>query len=503
MPLRRAYLLLLLSGVLFALVVATKAQYAVALPAFVIYLALWGWNPYPPAPSPLEGEGEIDTSAFGGYPISPAPTQHSALSTQHSMVAWFLGLGIGLVPLFAYNLAVFGGALTTGYGADLKGTFKTPLYEGVIGLLVSPGKGLLWYALPLVLALWGLPRFARKHKAETLFIAALFASLVVFFGMYSFWPGDGSWGPRYMIPLLPFAMLPALETIESALGHAMREGRRLGAPALAVLGVLALGFLVNVESVLVNFDTYINVVNDDATRYWQPAASPILGHLNLLGQRTSELASRLIPEPGTVCFKSGFSYSEGDKSKGELLPRWTKGAGVLDIHPASNTGPLVVTIQLADHRPPPLPRANVSILADGKPVQTYTNVVASQSASKEYTFQLPAEVQELTIESDTWNPSQIKEGWRNENLGVMLEKISISQGGTAQTYSLVESLSAPPYYPQPRWYYDPGTHHPSDLWLTYLPEIGMGNKAMLALGLPFILVALGCIRLGLWRLKAG
>jgi hypothetical protein len=90
----------------------------------------------------------------------------------------------------------------------------------------------------------------------------------------------------------------------------------------------------------------------------------------------------------------------------------------------------------------------------------------------------------------------LQKGGRNEDLGVMVERITATEGGQPRSYSLVESLSAPAYYPQPRWYYDPGTHHPSDLWLTYMAETSMGKKAMLALALPIVLIALLCVWFG-------
>ena len=43
-----------------------------------------------------------------------------------------------------------------------------------------------------------------------------------------------------------------------------------------MLGVA--GLAVQLLGVLVNFDTYINLVNDDATRYWNATYSPVRGH---------------------------------------------------------------------------------------------------------------------------------------------------------------------------------------------------------------------------------
>src|SRR5207248_3222251 len=131
---------------------------------------------------------------------------------------------------------------------DLKGLFNIPLYTGVFGLLLSPGKGLLWYAPPVALSMWGFSRFWGRHAAQATFVGVLAASLLVFFGLYVVWPGGGSWGPRFLMPLLPFAMLPALATVE----HALQSRSRWGRAAVSV--VVALGFLVNVPGALINFD---------------------------------------------------------------------------------------------------------------------------------------------------------------------------------------------------------------------------------------------------------
>lgn len=84
-----------------------------------------------------------------------------------------------------------------------------------LALLVSPGKGALWYSPPLLLGvvgLWGLWRRARG-----LALAATGAA-VALLGLYAsmpFYSGDWCWGPRYMVPTLvlvglamPFARLP-------------------------------------------------------------------------------------------------------------------------------------------------------------------------------------------------------------------------------------------------------------------------------------------------------
>jgi hypothetical protein len=474
---------------LLAAAIATKVQYVVALPAFLLYLA---WRASGQR-SEVRGQSRSN--------LAPDP---KALAP---VLWWLIGLGVGVVPLMAYNLFAFGSPFSTGYGTDLKGTFKTPLYEGAFGLLLSPGKGLLWYALPAALSLWGFSSFARRHRAESAFVAVLGVTLTIFFGLYGFWHGDGSWGPRYLIPFLPFALLPALPLIHSATqptpykpNSKFKIQNSKLITRLAVSTLIAFGFFVNILGVLVNFDTYINVGYDDETRHWIPYASPIVGHLNLLGQRVSEKASTLRPPERTIVFRGGVSYSEGDKASGALLPRWTTGRAVLELWPNTSRGPISITLRLNDHRPPQLPRANVTILVNDTPVTVERVPVPDLPISTDYSFPISGQPARVIITTDTWNPAKMEENERDEELGVRLESITVREGGAVQHYNLADDLAAPPYYPQPRWYYNPATHFLADLWPVYMLEMGMGRKTMLALGLPIIALGVLCLGAGYYGL---
>ncbi len=473
--------LMLLSGVLFAATLHAKVQYAVALPAFLLYLAI--------------KDRQLRT-ADGDLPMQRAP--------KSKILVWLGGLAVGIVPLFVYNWAIFGNPLQTGYGSDTGTLFKTPIYEGVFGLLLSPGKGLIWYALPVLLALVGFARFARKHSAEAVLVLALSVTMVSFFGMFHLWWGGGSWGPRFLIPLLPFALLLALPVIQRAVRLGVSSTREpVNRHALLIATIVTLGFFVNLAGVLVNFDTYVNAGEDDDTRNWSPAASPIGGHFGLLGERLKvrEGLLSLIKPSGTLFFKSGFSYSEGSKERRELLPRWTTGNGAIEFHPDLFRGEVVASLRLSDNRPPEMERATVTLLSNDQPVEVQAAPVPDAPVSTDYTFPLTASPSRVEIRSDTWNPAASGAGARNEDIGVRLESISVTEGGVARRYEMVETLPVPAYYPQPRWYYNPDTQHPTDLWFVYMAEIGMGGKTMLAIAAPIVLVSLLCIFFGVRGLR--
>jgi hypothetical protein len=475
--LRRFTSPLALSGLLFSLSLLFKVQYAVAPPAFLIYIYL-------------------KSKAQRRIPSTPE-VQSSPIAPRSSLLAWLSGLALGLLPLLIYNWLIFGNPLRTGYGSELAALFKTPLWEGAFGLLLSPGKGLVWFALPVVLSVAGARRFFLRHKAEFLFVLGLALTLIIFFGMFHLWWGGGSWGPRFLVPLVPFALLPALPVLQRAMQKPSFVARRL---AIAV--IIALGFALNLLGVLVNFDTYVNSGVDEQRRIWEPGSSPLGGHFDLAGKnlRLGDGLLTLLKPSRTIILKRGFSYSEGDRARGELLPRWTTGNGGLELRPDLSSGPVTVTLRLIDHRPPEMPRADVTLLLNDLPAAVATVPVEGSPISTDYSFSVAASPAVVEVRSPTWNPAQSGTNNRNEDLGLKLESISVIEGGVQRGYLLLEDLPPPVYYATPRWYYDLDARHPADLWFVYMARTGMGNRAMLALGAPIVLLAVASLGAALlWR----
>jgi hypothetical protein len=80
--------------------------------------------------------------------------------------------------------------------------------QGLWGLLFSPGKGLLLYAPPVLLALLAFGPFVRRYPMEGLAIAGLSLSYVLAYSSRRGWHGGLCWGPRYLLPVLPLMLLP-------------------------------------------------------------------------------------------------------------------------------------------------------------------------------------------------------------------------------------------------------------------------------------------------------
>lgn len=73
--------------------------------------------------------------------------------------------------------------------------------DGVLGLAVSPGKGLLWYSPTLIPALLLAAPLARRFPAPMAALGAYLGIALLFYGRLTFWHGDWGWGPRYVSPI--------------------------------------------------------------------------------------------------------------------------------------------------------------------------------------------------------------------------------------------------------------------------------------------------------------
>lgn len=220
--------------------------------------------------------------------------------------AWLLpaaGVALALAGHAAYNVARFGTPLETGYGAQASASaFTTPLLVGLYGLLVSSGKGALWFAPAVALAPWGIATMVRSRqhsdaarrgdaaRRAAWAACATWAVALLQYGRFQHWAGDGSWGPRYLVPLLPLAFV----AVGFALDGASRARRRVA----WALG--AIGLVVTLGGVGIYFGAQMREAGDYPytlplehprfmeSSHFNPAFSPISGHWRMLARNVSE-----------------------------------------------------------------------------------------------------------------------------------------------------------------------------------------------------------------------
>ena len=81
------------------------------------------------------------------------------------------------------------------------GDFNLPIGEGIRGQILEPGKGLLWTAPILLVALPGYVLWFRRSKSQALLCFGIGEFLFLLFSRYRWW-GTSHVGNRFLIPLI-------------------------------------------------------------------------------------------------------------------------------------------------------------------------------------------------------------------------------------------------------------------------------------------------------------
>jgi hypothetical protein len=221
-----------------------------------------------------------------------------------ALIRFVAGPAAAVALTLAYNAVRFASPLETGYSAEVQ-TTTIPFLMGLYGLLLSAGKGVFFYSPALLLALAGAARFARRHVAEAGAILGVAAVHLVLYASLQNWDGDWSWGPRYLLPCLPFLMLLALPVFDEP--PAARAGR------VALAAVCAAGVGVQILAVLPHPWDYIRwIASHKSTlgdflgkpekvyvplhpHHFNPDFSPLRGQFHMLRVHLARAAGRPAP----------------------------------------------------------------------------------------------------------------------------------------------------------------------------------------------------------------
>jgi hypothetical protein len=155
----------------------------------------------------------------------------------------------GVPPLLwfiAYNMHYNGSLVSTGFAIGIidparlwdLGThlFRTPLSEGLAGILMSPSRGLFIYSPILLVAFVGMVMVWRDSKSVLLKYLSLAPLLTILLtAKWINWYGGGSYGPRLLADITPFLCLYLYPPFERA------QLRPLLQYAIAGLLVLSIG----------------------------------------------------------------------------------------------------------------------------------------------------------------------------------------------------------------------------------------------------------------------
>jgi len=259
----------LAAGLALALAIATRYANLALLPLFGLALLWYAWH----APR--------DSSTFQYLAPDSWRSRMAAVWRQRArgLARPLLAFGAPLAGagalIAAYNLVRYGHPLETGYLPEE--SFSGVWWQGILGQLISPGRGLLlytpvlWLALPTIATLW------RRHRAEAIQAWSITLFHLLLYGKWFMWHGGYAWGPRFMIPALPFLVV--------ALAPAIEWAGRVRAWRLVLWALLGLSLVVQLIGLSVHFELFQNQLLDTGLplyapiTFFDPRYSPLIGQL--------------------------------------------------------------------------------------------------------------------------------------------------------------------------------------------------------------------------------
>jgi hypothetical protein len=141
------------------------------------------------------------------------------------------------------------------YGRSVDKSFSLPFHEPsfnpllhLFGLFFSPGVGLLIFCPILFTIFLSYFDFFKKNKFECIFFLSFITLFATFYINSAAWHGLNGWGPRYMMPIVAFLLLP--------LGFSIQK--RLNKKFIFILfGLGTLGFIFNISNLITDVSWFI------------------------------------------------------------------------------------------------------------------------------------------------------------------------------------------------------------------------------------------------------
>ena len=220
---------------------------------------------------------------------------------------FYRAIALLMIPLVAgqgitwlYNYLRFGNLFEYGYQTA---GWDTPIFLGFYGLLFSPGKGLFVYSPILILGVVGLAKIPRRDLFW-LFVAVIICHLIPH-AIYTDWSGGGGWGPRLLLPVVPFLVFPAGYVIESW------QSRSIGKLGLVLL--VAVSLVIELLGISVNWVRHLQRVYDETSMpeiyfnrvHFSWPDSPILGQFQSLRE-----VSGILQNPDSRANLNEIAHSE-------------------------------------------------------------------------------------------------------------------------------------------------------------------------------------------------
>lgn len=250
-------------------------------------------------------------------------------------------LAAGIISLW-WNWLRYGSVWETGYVESE--SFSANWFFGLYGLLIGPARGILWYSPVVLLVTLGIAPLWRS--ARWLLLTCLGMALIYLFlyAKWYMWHGGYSWGPRFLVPTLPFVML-----ITAPAWHRIYEARRWGGwGQIAASLLLILSLSVQWLGLLIPFSLVQNWLEETVTPLFAPITftqwgySPLILQWRYLVEENLHFAWWQTGSNGPDWVPLGLALGallvggwllarqvQNAQERGDVMPTWIYGAALL------------------------------------------------------------------------------------------------------------------------------------------------------------------------------
>ena len=202
---------------------------------------------------------------------------------------------------------------------------------GLYGLLFSTGKGLFLYMPVVILSIPALLSFYKQHKWEAISFFLIIAGYTLSHSAYNSWEGGGVWGPRLLLPMIPFLVIP--------LGSFLPVISKRKWLEFLFAALLVCSILIQLSAVSVSNIRHLQAVYEDSSvsfyerTFFQPAYSPLLGQWRSLLEVSGIMRSEEGREGLRNMLLDGASDREGQRlSEDDLNVAIQKDIGILALN---------------------------------------------------------------------------------------------------------------------------------------------------------------------------
>jgi hypothetical protein len=353
-------------------------------------------------------------------------------------IVWGLGIIPGALVFLAYNAIRYHTLFATGYSSEVT-AFVNPLSIGIPGLLINPYTGLLWFVPMLVVAPIGVWYLWATQRQLVVLALSLISSQVILYASWNAWDGGGVWGPRFLVPIVPFAFI-------------LCGGIWIKSPTIATrvtLPIMGISIIINILGCAVNFSIDSNLP--------YPRVPPIVAHAQIAWQRWS-----IAPVPTQSCLvQAGWYPSEAPD--GYLFQRSGASATISCRTPQFTR----ITLLLDDRRPTNAPSSAMTLA-----VNTGAPAPIPPGQLRLVRILAPTTITRIHLHNTPWNPATIGYSERNDDLGPAILAITAKPTLTA-VYDASIAPIPHTYKARWAWFYHPTNRHLLDWWGWYVPHTAL------------------------------